>query len=405
MTQGPLTGIRVVEWAHAHMGPGAGMYLADMGAEVIHIEERESGNHMRRFERLWSHNFILEHERNTFTEDLLRNKRSIKLNLNEPDARSIVYRLVEKADVFLTNFRPAAARKHQLDHDNLKGLNPRLIYARGTAYGEEGPEKDSPGLEMMGLARGGLMLGSAAPGSAPVYPTVGLIDRLGSIGLLVSILASLYAREQSGEGQLVQTSLLGWTLSLQAVAISYAANKGKDPRPPHRRDQNDPMYNVYQLADGVWIALGMVIHSDKFWPRLCDAVEATELIDDERFRSADLRDQNHKALIEILDERFSKLTWDEWERRSKREEMITCRVNSLTDLTADEQILANEYMTKRSHRDLGEFWYVNTPIKFEKTPVRICSEAPHHGEHNDEILRELGMSDSQIADLRERKVI
>jgi CoA:oxalate CoA-transferase len=165
------------------------------------------------------------------------------------------------------------------------------------------------------------------------------------------------------------------------------------------------MYNVYQLGDGVWIALGMVIHSDKFWPRLCDAVDATELIGDERFRSADLRDQNHHALIEILDEQFSKLTWDEWERRSKREEMITCRVNSLTDLTADEQILANEYMTKRSHRDLGEFWYVNTPIKFEKTPVQIRSEAPHHGEHNEEILRELGMSDAQIGDLRERKVI
>jgi crotonobetainyl-CoA:carnitine CoA-transferase CaiB-like acyl-CoA transferase len=387
------------------MGPGAGMYLADMGAEVIHVEERAVGNHMRRFARLWGHEFILDHQRNTFTEDLLRNKRSLKLDLNTPEARDIVHRLVERADVFLTNFRPAAARKHHLDYDDLKALNPRLIYARGTAYGEEGPEKDSPGLEMMGLARGGLMLGSASPGREPVYPTVGLIDRLGSIGLLVAILAALHARGQSHEGQLVQTSLLGWTISLQAVAISYAANRGRDPRPPDRKDQNDPLYNVYELADGVWIALGMVIHSEKFWPRLCDAVDAAELIDDERFKTAELREANHDALIEILDERFGRLTWEEWNRRSRREEMISCRVNSLTDLAFDEQVLANGYMTKRPHRDLGEFWYVNTPIRFEKTPVEIRSEAPHHGEHSDEILRELGMSDECVERLRERKVI
>lgn len=405
MTNGPLKGIRVVEWAHAHMGPGAGMFLADMGAEVIHVEEREFGNHMRRFEKLWGNNFLLDKDRNTFTEDLLRNKRSIRLDLNQPEARSIIYRLVESADVFLTNFRPAAARKHELDYDRLKVLNSRLIYARGTAYGEEGPDKDSPGLEMMGLARGGLMMGSASPGADPVYPTVGLIDRLGSIGLLVSILAALYAREQTDEGQLVQTSLLGWTISLQAVAISYAANKRIDPIPPPRNDQNDPMYNVYRLKDGVWIALGMVIHSDKFWPRLCDAVGAREIVDDERFRTADLRDRNHRALIAILDERFSRLTWDEWQRRSEREEMITCRVNRLTDLQHDVQVLANGYMTKRPHRDLGEFWYVNTPIKFEKTPVGIRSEAPHHGEHTEEILHEIGMSDSAINALRERKVI
>jgi crotonobetainyl-CoA:carnitine CoA-transferase CaiB-like acyl-CoA transferase len=386
---GPMAGVRVVEWAHAHMGPGAGMFLADMGADVIHVEQRTVGNSMRRFATLWGHTFLLEHERNTFTEDLLRNKRSLSLDLNQPEARDVVLRLVDDADVFLTNFRPAAARKHDLDHETLAARNPRLIYARGTAYGEKGPEKDSPGLEMMGLARGGLMLGSAPEGAEPVYPTMGLNDRLGSIGVLVAILAALYSREKTGEGQMVGTSLLGWTLSLQAVAISYAANVGKDLRPLERSDQHDPLYNVYELRDGTWIALGMVIHPERFWPRLCRALELEELIDDPRFASLEARTENHRALIEVFDAAFAQLGWEEWEERTRREEMIACRVNGLPDLIDDEQVEANEYMVKRQHPDLGEFWYVPTPIDFEKTPVSIRSEAPHLGQHTDEILAEL----------------
>jgi crotonobetainyl-CoA:carnitine CoA-transferase CaiB-like acyl-CoA transferase len=400
-----MAGVRVVEWAHAHMGPGAGMFLADMGAEVVHVEQRTVGNSMRRFATLWGHTFLLEEERNTFTEDLLRNKRSLSLDLDQPEAREVLLRLVDDADVFLTNFRPAAARKHDIDYETLAKRNPRLVYARGTAYGEKGPEKDSPGLEMMGLARGGLMLGSAPEGADPVYPTMGLNDRLGSIGVLVAILAALYAREKTGEGQMVGTSLMGWTLSLQAVAISYAANVGRDLRPLVRSDQPDPLYNVYQLKDGVWVALGMVIHSDRFWPRICRALELEELIEDPRFAGFDARADNHRELIEIFDSAFSELTWEEWERRSGGEEMIACRVNGLTDLIEDEQIRANDYMVKRQHPDLGEYWYVATPIEFEKTPVSIRSEAPHLGQHTDEILAELGYSGEQISDLRRREIV
>jgi crotonobetainyl-CoA:carnitine CoA-transferase CaiB-like acyl-CoA transferase len=405
MAEGALKGVRVVEWAHAHLGPGAGMFLADMGADVIHVEERGKGDIMRRFSTMWGHDFRLANGRNTFTEDLLRNKQSLAVDLNKDEGRAIVHRLVEEADVFITNFRPAAIAKQRMDYETLGALNPGIIYAQGTAYGAHGPSKDSPGLEMMGLAQGGLMLGSATPGGEPVYPSIGLNDRLGAIGLLVAILSALVARERTGEGQLVHTSLLGWTVNVQAVALSYAANVGKDPRPLDRHEQNDPLYNVYQLQDGTWIALGMVIHSDRYWPLLCQALGRPELVDDARFATYELRDANHRELIDLLDELFGQIGYDEWQAKVVEYELIACQVNSLTTLQDDAQVLANRYMVKLPHPELGEWWYAPTPVEFEKTPVSIRSEAPQIGQHTDEILGELGYTPEEIVRLRELAVI
>jgi crotonobetainyl-CoA:carnitine CoA-transferase CaiB-like acyl-CoA transferase len=375
-----------------------------MGADVIHVESRE-GDMMRVYESLWGNEFMLDHGRNTFTEDLLRNKKSITVDLKQDEGQEIVRRLSDDADVFLTNFRPAAARKLGVDYETLSARNPRLIYAQGTSYGLEGPERDAPGLEMMGLARGGLMLGSAIGGQEPVYPTMGLNDRLGAIGLLVAILSALFARERTGVAQRLDTSLLGWTVNLQASAISCAANTGQAVRPLPRTEQDDPNYNIYQLGDGTWIALGMTLHPHKYWPALCNALGRPELIDDPRFESVAKRRENFRELIAIYDEAFSKLTWETWDEKIHEYDLISCRVNSLTDLASDEQILANGYMQKLPHPDLGEWWYVPTPVNFDKTPVGIHSVAPHLGENTDEILGELGYSEQQIRDLRDGAVV
>jgi crotonobetainyl-CoA:carnitine CoA-transferase CaiB-like acyl-CoA transferase len=404
MADGPLAGIKVVEWAHVHFGPGAGMFLSDMGADVVHVESRD-GDMMRVYESLWGNEFMLDHGRNTFTEDLLRNKKSITVDLKQDEAKEIVLRLADDADVFLTNFRPAATRKLGLDYATLAARNPKLIYAQGTSYGLDGPEKDAPGLEMMGLARGGLMLGSAIDGQEPVYPTMGLNDRLGAIGLLVAILSALVARERTGVAQHVDTSLLGWTVNLQASAISCAANTGQAVRPLPRREQDDPNYNIYQLGDGTWTALGMTLHPHKYWPALCNALGRPELIDDPRFVDVEKRRENFRELIDIYDAAFAELTWEQWDEKIHEHDLIACRVNSLTDLASDEQILVNGYMQKLPHPDLGEWWYVPTPVQYEKTPISIRSAAPVLGEHTDELLGELGYSDEQIRDLREREVV
>ena len=256
MTAGPLAGIRVVELAHYHMGPGAGMFLADMGAEVIHVEQRGTGDLMRKFSTLWGIDFTLPGERNAFTEDLLRNKKSLTLDLAKQEGRTVLHQLVARSDVFLTNLRQVALDKRKMDYPTLSAIAPALIYCHGSGYGARGPLKDSPGNEMMGLARSGVMLGSAHEGAEPIYPSVGLNDRLGAIGMAMGILAALVARERTGVGQLIETSLLGWMINLQAVGAQIAANTGQNPRPPRREDANDPLYNYYRCRDGVLGRLG-----------------------------------------------------------------------------------------------------------------------------------------------------
>jgi CoA:oxalate CoA-transferase len=406
MTDGPLSGIRIVEWAHYHMGPGAGMFLADMGAEVIHVEQRGQGDLMRKFATLWGVDFTLDAGRNSFTEDLLRNKTSLSIDLSLPEGQELLHRFVAQADVFLTNMRQQAIGKYNMDYATLAELKPDLIYCQGSGFGAHGPFRDSAGNEMMGLARSGFMLGSAHADGEPVYPTVGANDRLGSIGMAMGILAALVARERTGVGQHIHTSLLGWMLNLQAVGASIAANTGQDPRPTRREDANDPMYNFYRCRDGVWVALGMVIHKDKFWPQVCQALGDAELASDPRFATVELREQNCQELIKILDGLFGAIDYPEWERQATENDFISTRVNALTDLAEDPQVKANGYITPLPHKDLGEFSYVATPLEFSKTPVSIRNCAPQMGENNVELLQGwLGMSEEDVEGLLERRVI
>jgi crotonobetainyl-CoA:carnitine CoA-transferase CaiB-like acyl-CoA transferase len=382
------------------------MFLADMGAEVIHVEQRGTGDLMRKFSTLWGIDFTLPGGRNAFTEDLLRNKKSLTLDLAKEDGRRILHQLVARSDVFLTNLRQAALDRQKMDYPTLSAIAPALIYCHGSGYGARGPLKDSPGNEMMGLARSGVMLGSAHDGAEPVYPSVGLNDRLGAIGMAMGILAALVARERTGTGQLIETSLLGWMINLQAVGAQIAANTGQNPRPPRREDANDPLYNYYRCRDGVWVALGMVIHKEKFWPKVCTALGHPGLAADPRFGTAEEREENCRELVRILDGLFAELDFADWEKRAVEQDFISTRVNELTDLAGDPQVQANGYFERLTHPVLGECSYVATPLDFSATPVSIRGCAPQPGENNDEVLSAwLGLSPEDIAGLYAGDVI
>jgi crotonobetainyl-CoA:carnitine CoA-transferase CaiB-like acyl-CoA transferase len=404
--EGPLAGVRVIEWAHAHMGPAGGTFLGDMGADVVHVETRGRGDMMRHTVGTWGVSHMLPHGRNAIFEDLSRNKRSLTLDLNQPEGRRIMHDLVRQADVFLTNMRPAATRKHGLDYETLSQLNQRLVYCGATSFGERGPEQDSPGLEMMGMARSGMMFGSSTQGQPPVHPTVGTSDRLGGIGIAMGILAALYARERTGEGQAVYTSQLGWGINLQTVAVHIAANTGQNQRPVPREESHDPLYNWYRCKDGTWTALGMIIYGERFWPQVCEVLGLEDIVDDPRFATAATREENRRELIALFDQAFAQITFAQWEKVAHERGFIATRVNELTDLATDEQILANEYIKPQEHPVLGPWNWVTTPLRFTKTPVSIRTPAPEVGQHTDEVLQEyLGIGPEKIARLREQEVI
>lgn len=397
--------MRVIEWAHAHMGPAGGMFLGDMGADVVHVETLE-GDLMRRTAGTWGVSHELPEGRNAIFEDLSRNKRSLAIDLRRPAARTIMHDLVREADVFLTNMRPRAAAKHELDYETLAELNPRLVYCGATSFGERGPEKDSPGLEMMGMARSGMMFGSSVQGQPPMHPTVGTSDRLGGIGIAMGILAALYARERTGEGQAVYTSQLGWGINLQTVAVHIGANTGQDHRPVPREESNDPLYNWYRCRDGRWVALGMVIYGERFWPQVCDVLGLADLVDDPRFATRAAREANRRVLIAIFDEAFARIDYADFDAAAHERGLIATRVNELTELADDEQVLANEYIVESEHPVLGPWKWVTTPLRFTRTPVSIRTPAPEVGEHTDEVLRDyLGMDDEGLTRLREDGVI
>jgi crotonobetainyl-CoA:carnitine CoA-transferase CaiB-like acyl-CoA transferase len=249
------------------------------------------------------------------------------------------------------------------------------------------------------------MLGSAPADGEPIYPTVGLNDRLGAIGVAFGVLSALVARQRTGVGQLVETSLLGWMVNLQAIGAEVAANVGQDPRPPRREQSNNPLYSYYRCSDGTWVALGMMVHVERYWTLTCAALGRPELENDERFADHAARERNCRELIEIFDDCFAKLTFDEWQRAAKTHDLISTKINTLPDLKHDEQVLANNYLVEEAHPDLGSWWYAPTPVRFSQTPVSFRSATRQCGQDNVAVLQAAGYTDHEIDALATAHVI
>ncbi|MDO8670551.1 MAG: CoA transferase, partial [Dehalococcoidia bacterium] len=375
MSKGVLDGIRVVDWTLFHQGPAGGMYLAALGADVIHVEQRGVGDVARGSTTVSGVSMSLPGDRNLVFEELNTNKRGISLDLTKQKGREIMYRLVEKSDVFITNYRTQAVEKLVLDYETLRRRNPKLVYGHATTYGERGPEKDSPGLELAAYARSGSMFAAGQKGDPPVYLGLGAGDRLGGVFLAFGAISALLARERTGTGQYYSTSQLGAMISLFGLAHSTALFTGKELR-IDQRSKAGPLYNVYQCRDGQWLALAMVIDPDRFWPDFCRAIDRPELADDPEFDSKAKREENKEALVAILDRVFATRDCEEWERKLKMGgDFIFSRVNSLTQAIKDPQILANEYIVDFDHPEFGRVKQVAFPIHFSETPASIHSPA------------------------------
>jgi crotonobetainyl-CoA:carnitine CoA-transferase CaiB-like acyl-CoA transferase len=403
--EGPLKGIRVIDWTIWQQGPVATTMLADLGAEVIKLEERERGDPGRGVLAVAGAS-TAKGMRNFYFEANNRHKRSIALDLKKPEACEIVYKLAAKSDVFVQNFRKGVAERLGLGYEALKARNPRLIYASASGYGPKGPDSGDPSFDYLGQARSGIMNTMGGPELPPTYIQGGIADQMGGIMLAFGVVTALLARERYGVGQEVDASHLGSMMMLQGLNVASLLMMGWEFARVPREAAFNPLWNHYKCADGKWIALAM-LQSDRYWKDFCIALGLKELIDDQRFAGIRPRIQNARELVAILDRAFATRPRDEWLKILKEGgDFIFTIINSISDLPEDPQVKANEYIVEHDHPELGGMRLLGMPIKLSQTPGEPRGHAPELGEHTEAILTEvLGYTWEDISRLREAGVI
>ncbi len=401
---GPLEGIRILDWTIWQQGPVSTAMLGDLGAEVIKIEERVSGDPGRGLIRLYGTAMGWK-GRNFYFENNNRNKKSITLDLTKDKGKDVVYRLVKKSDVFVQNFRQGVAARLGLDYNTLSRYNPRLIYATASGYGPKGPDSGAPTFDLIGLGRSGMMFASTEPGLPPQRFRGAIADQMGAIMLAYGVLAALVARERLGVGQEVDVSHLGSLIALQGLNLAQTLIMGREQPQQPRTASGNPLSNQYRCADDKWIAISM-LQSDRYWPAFCQALEIEELEKDPKFENMDKRAENCRQLIAILDKVFATRTREEWMTIMKGKDLIFGPVNTLSDLENDPQAIENQYVVDFNHPVFGPIKVVGIPVAFSKTPGSVRSEAPEFGQHTEEVLLELGgYSWEEIVELRDQEVI
>ena len=403
--EGPLKGIRVLDWTIWQQGPVATVMLADLGAEVIKIEERDKGDPGRGIAAAAGSD-TSRGGRNFYFEANNRHKKSIALDLKRPEARDIVHRLAARSDVFVQNFRKGVARRLGLDYDSLRAHNPRLIYANATGYGPDGPDSGEPSFDYLGQARSGIMYTQGVHSDEPIYTTGGIADQMGAIMLAYGVLAALLARERYGVGQQVDASHLGSMMALQGLNVTMRTIMGKEFAKNTREESFNPLWNHYRCADGKWLALAM-LQPDRYWKDFCTTMGIPELTSDARFADMRSRGKNARELIPILDKKFVEKPRDEWMKALKAGgDFIYCVVNSVTDLPDDPQVKANEYIVDHEIPGIGKTQVLGMPVRLSATPGQPRGHAPELGEHTELLLTELlEYSWDDVAHLREANVI
>ncbi len=401
-----LEGIRVVDWTIWQQGPYSTALLADLGAEVIKIEERDNGDPGRGLASA-AGSTTKSGGRNFYLESNNRHKKSVAVNLKSAEGREIVYKLVEKSDVFVQNFRKGVAARMGLDYATLRKRNPKLIYGSATGYGPEGPDSGEPSFDYLGQSRSGLLYAACGPRDMPpTYIVGGLADQMGAIMLSHGILTALFARERTGVGQAVDASHLGSMMSLMGLNISSRLINGKEMGRYPRESSFNPLWNHYRCKDDKWICLGM-IQGDRVWKDFMKAMGLDNLIDDPRFAEMGARGKNARELIKIFDERFATKTRDEWMKiLHEGGDFIFTVVNSIPDLENDPQVIANDYIVDYEHPIHGKMKLLGATVKLSETPANPYGRAPEHGEHTEQVLTEiLGYSWEDVDKLRQSGAI
>ena len=392
---GPMEGVRVVEMGVWIAGPAAAMILADWGADVIKIEP-PTGDPGRKFREMLG----AELPSNPPFELDNRGKRSVVFDVGTDEGRELALRLVDEADVFVSNMRPGALERMGFDAESVTARNPRLIYCAMTAYGLEGDDVDKAGFDIAAFwARGGLAHMLTPPGGQPPFQRGGMGDHNTGLAAAGAISAALFHRERTGEGQVVSTSLFREAAYTIGFDVNTALLWGSELLVGTREGLRQPTATYYTASDDrmFWL-VGM--EPERHWPPLCRAVGREEWLDDERFATVEARGDHIAELLPLLDEVFATQPFAHWAARFDDEpELFWAPINSVYDLIADPQA-APAGLFVDVPDEFGTTTMVNTPVDFHGTPSGPSWIAPEHGQHTDAVLAEMGVSDDEIEQLR-----
>jgi crotonobetainyl-CoA:carnitine CoA-transferase CaiB-like acyl-CoA transferase len=389
--KGPLEGIKVIELAQIMAGPTCGMLLADMGADVIKVEKLPGGDDTRSYTQP-----SIDGESAAFMV-LNRNKRGMAVNLKTPGGLEVVKKLLATADVVTENYRKGTLEKLGLGYDVLEKLNPRLIYCAVSGYGRTGPYADKPGFDLILQGFAGIMSVTGEPGRQPVKSGTSIADINAGILAALGICAALQARERTGRGQVVETSLMEAAIQQMywQAAIHFAT--GVSSGPTGSAHILTAPYQAFPTADG-WINIGGANQSN--WERIARAIGRPGLIDDARFRTNGDRMKNLEALVPLISERTRTRTSADWVTEFEAAGVPVGPINRIGDVLADPQVKAREMVVEVEHSRIGRTKALGLPIKFSETPGGVRRGAPTLGEHTDEVLKDLGYEPGDIARLR-----
>jgi len=389
----PLEGIKIVDFTQYQQGTVCTEMLADWGADVIKIEPRGTGE-PGRGGNPWGPAGVP-----VYFEAYDRNKRSITVDLKKEKGKEIVYKLVKTADIFAQNFRPGVAERLGFGYKKLSEINPRIIYLSGSGFGLTGPMKNRPGFDSVGQAMGGLMSINAQPGQTEHLVGAGIGDQTGGYLLSWGALLALHEREHTGEGQEVDVSLVGSVIALQGATFLAHLLTGHIPEKRRGRITTTIFASSFTAKDGKSFIIQTVGAENRE-----KVFELAGLDKDPRFDTGEKRHQNEQEMFKAFDTVFATKTRDEWLKILVDADIVCAPVYSYPEVANDPQVLVNEYVVEINHPTQGPVRVIGNPIHLSKYKARI-GVAPLLGQHTDEVLREVGYSEAEIAELREQEVI
>jgi crotonobetainyl-CoA:carnitine CoA-transferase CaiB-like acyl-CoA transferase len=401
----PMQGVRVLEVAQFTFVPAAGAVLADWGAEVIKVEHAERGDGQRGLTTVLGVDAIMKGSRfSPIFEGPNRGKRSVGLSLEVPEARDVLDELIKRSDVFITNFLPDARGKLRINLEDVRKVNPDIIYVRGSGFGARGPEANKGGYDMTSFwARGGSGAGATPAGADRLspMPAGGYGDNLGGMTIAGGIAAALYARATTGETSVIDVALLGvgaWATQFTANLALQAGGVPRRPPVPRHGSARNPLIGPYRTSDDKWILFSM-LQPGRYWAEFATVSGHPELVTDERFDTVEKLMANAPAAGELVAGIMAERTFDEWLVILADIEGQWAIVQNSWEVANDPSLRANGMIASFDDADGIRRELVTNPVQFDETPATL-SRGPLFAEHTDEVLRELGLTDERLVELK-----